>query len=237
VSRHQEIGHDDCRAAAGPRAGASPARQTVDVVEGRLRCGTPLSAASSCLQPCRPVLADARCPRFLTADTNAGIIAIKGNRIGATLRNGPSSGPQDAGPQAGPPRGASQGAFRVARRPPHPDVGPMDARRGSGRRRTLRRPALPHLGPPGPGSLGCAASEMWQPLRTTSCRQPHSRRPARRTRLPNTADRPDFREPRSVASACADPNSWPLSAIVTPGISAFVCRSTRHGRGQPRSAA
>jgi len=49
-------------------AGASPAQQTLDAAEGRVRSGMAVSAASSRLQPCRPASFAARFPRFLTAD-------------------------------------------------------------------------------------------------------------------------------------------------------------------------
>jgi hypothetical protein len=50
--RRQKIGHENCRPGAGSRAGASPAQQTLDAAEERVRCSMAVSAASPRLQPC-----------------------------------------------------------------------------------------------------------------------------------------------------------------------------------------
>ena len=49
---HQEIGHENCRAGAGSRAGDSPAQRTLDAAEARIRWGMAVSTAFPRLQPC-----------------------------------------------------------------------------------------------------------------------------------------------------------------------------------------
>ena len=52
IWRHRKSGHENCRPGAGSRAGASPAQQTLDAAEGRIRWGMAVSAAVPRLQPC-----------------------------------------------------------------------------------------------------------------------------------------------------------------------------------------